>query len=416
MRIRGQSLVFLLAFAGCRERDQPFDGGASARDSAGVTIVMNRQPVWHPDSAWRLGPEPVLEIGGGDGPGFGEIVGLIRTPAGAIAAADAGGQVIRVFAPDGRLVRTVGRQGTGAGEFQALSWLSHAGDSLLAFDLLSRRVTLFGAAGRVRSVQLEGRGPELAAPIGRFEDGTLLVATGGARFPFAGEEGTARRDSALLLRYASRGAVADTVAQVAWGETFGVGIASGAGRFVAPMPRPFGRRSSVLLVGDEIVVADAERYELDVLDTEGRPVRSIRRERGLIPVTPEAIAAYRGALDRSAGSRGLQMQLDSALRSALDSAPYPAVMPAYEQVIADDEGNLWVLDYSVRLDQPRRWSVFSREGRWLGDVITPVGFRVTDIGLDWVLGVWRGPDGEDRIRMYQVIRIESRPVEGVPGR
>lgn len=392
------------AVAACAERGGELGPGATRRDSAGVAIVTNREPSWAADSNWTVGDAPVLEVGGADGVPVGEVVGLLRTLAGAIAAADGRAQIIRVYAPDGRLVRSVGRQGSGAGEFQALAWLGSHGDSLLAFDLLTRRITLFGSAGRVRTTQLQAQGPALAAPIGRFTDGTFLVVSGGAMFPFAGAEGAARQDSARLVRFGPNGVARDTLTRVAWGETFGVAIGREDNRFLAPMPRPFGRRTSVVLTDEEIVVGEGSEYEVKVFDAAGKLVRRIRRTHSPVPVTPEAIAAYRATVQLPTGSRGLQAQIDSALMSALDSAPYPSVMPAYERVLVDDAGNIWVLEYSVRLDQPRRWSIFARGGQWLGNVLTPVGLRVEDIGSNWILGVWRDPEGAERIRMYALTR------------
>ena len=399
-------IVLLLAggAAACAERGADLGPGTAVRDSAGVAIVTNREPSWHPDSIWRVGDAPTFEVGGPDGVAVGEVVGLVRTEAGAIAAADGRAQVIRVFAPDGRLVRSVGRRGSGPGEFQALAWLGADGDSLLAFDLLTRRVTLFGAGGRVRTTQLQSQGPVLTAPLGRFDDGTLLVVSGGAVFPFAGRQWQARRDSAQLLRFGADGVVRDTVARIAWGETFGVAIGRGDNRFLAPMPRPFGARTSVALAGDTIVVGEASGYEVRILDATGKLLRRIRRAHTPVPVTPEAVVAYKRTAQRPVSSQGLQARIDSALMSALDSAPFPATMPAYERVLVDGDGNVWVLEYSVRLDQPGRWSVFSREGEWLGNVLTPIGLRVEAIGPDWILGVWRDAEGAERVRMYDLTR------------
>ncbi|HEU4827720.1 MAG TPA: hypothetical protein VFT04_00860 [Gemmatimonadales bacterium] len=410
MRLRRLIPFLAIAVAGCAERGTEFGPGATLRDSAGVSIIQNREPAWHADSIWRVGEGPTLELGGPEGIAVGEVVGLVRTEAGAIAAADGRAQIIRVFAPDGRLVRSVGRQGSGPGEFQALAWLGAHADSLLAFDLLTRRVTLFGT-GRPRITQLQAQGPALTAPLGRFGDGTLLVVSGGAMFPFAGGEGDARRDSAQLLRFGADGVVRDTLVRIAWGETFGVAIGSGEGRFLAPMPRPFGRRTSVVLAGEEVVIGEADRYEVKVVDASGKLLRRIRRPHDPVPVTPEAIAAYKATIRLPTGSRGLQARIDSALMSALDSAPFPATLPAYERVLVDEGGNIWVLEYAVRLDQPRRWSVFTREGQWLGDVLTPPGLRVKDIGEDWILGVWRDAEGAERIRMHALMRpgADRRP-------
>jgi hypothetical protein len=183
-----------------------------------------------------------------------------------------------------------------------------------------------------------------------------------------------------------------------------VAIGSGDNRFLAPMPRPFGRRTSAVFTGSEIVIGEGREHEVRVYDLDGTLRRIIRRPRAPVPVTPEAITAFRAAVSLPAESRGVQARVDSALVGALDSAPFPAVMPAYERVLADGDGHIWVLEYSVRLDQPRRWSVFTRDGRWLGDVITPPRFRLEAVGDTWVLGVATTPDGAERVRMYSLTR------------
>jgi hypothetical protein len=391
------------ALAACGGRDRAFGPGASVRDSAGVAIVRNTEPAWATDSAWRVVDSPLVAIGG-PAARLGRIVGSVRTASGAIAVADGEAQLIRVYDLAGRPLRTLGRRGTDAGEFQAIDWIAPAADSILAFDLVARRLTMFGAASRARAARIEGAEGAITAPLARFADGALLVAAGDPTFPFAGAEGSVRRDSVTLVRSAPDGEAIDTIARIAWTESFGVAIGEGERRFLAPMPRPFGPRASALIAGEEIVVGEGSRYVLDVRAADGTLVRSIRREREPLPVTPDAIAAFREAQRRASATRGLQADVDAALVGALDSAPWPARLPAFERVLADADGNLWVLDYSVRRDQAGAWNVFTAEGRWLGTVTTPARFRVDQIGSDWILGAWRGQDGEEQVRMYPIVR------------
>ena len=396
--------VVTAPLAACGGQERGFGPGASLRDSAGVAIVRNTEPLWSADSAWRVVDTPIVVIGGGTAARLGRIAGAIRTASGAIAVADAEAQLIRVYDLAGRPLRTLGRRGTAAGEFQAIDWIAPAADSILAFDLVARRLTMFGAPGRARVATLDGADGAITAPLDRFADGTLLVAAGDPTFPFPGAEGSVRRDSVTLLRSAPEGAVIDTIARIPWAESFGVAIGEDERRFLAPMPRPFGPRASAVIAGGAIVVGEGSRYELDVRGADGALVRSIRREREPLPVTRDAIVAFREAQRRASATRGLQADVDAALVGALDSAPWPARLPAYERVLADTDGNLWVLDYGVRRDQAGTWNVFTAEGRWLGTVATPARFRVEQIGPDWILGAWRGQDGEEQVRMYPIVR------------
>ena len=68
------------------------------------------------------------------------------------------------------------------------------------------------------------------------------------------------------------------------------------------------------------------------------------------------------------------------------------------------QGNLWVKEYSRPTDERPRWSVFDREGRWLGTVETPDGFRVQQIGPDWILGVEKDELEVEHVRMYPLVK------------
>lgn len=397
-------ILVVLAATNCRDGRTRLSGGVVVRDSGGVHIVLNTAPGWHRDSAWMVVDTPFFDAGGKPGTDFENIVSVVHTPAGALAVADGGDQRIRVFNGAGEVIRILGAPGPGPGEFRSLSWMVSAGDSLLAYDLVERRLTLFGANGRVRTAELDPGNALFTTPVGRFRDGTLLIESGGPVFPFPGRPGQVRRDSALLMRFDAGGHMLDTLATVAWSESFGVALGSGDRRFMAPMPRPFARRTSAVPLANGFVVGEGGEYVINIYDEGGQLVRSMRRNLRGAPVTPEAIQAFTEARRTMPASRGLQGSLDSALVTALDSAPFPRTMPVFERVLVDDTGNIWVESYSIRGDQPRIWSVFDDTGRWLGDVATPPRFDVKYIARDAIYGVWH--DGRDvpRVRGYQLVK------------
>ena len=79
--------------------------------------------------------------------------------------------------------------------------------------------------------------------------------------------------------------------------------------------------------------------------------------------------------------------------------PLPDRLPAYEQIILDLAGNLWMAEYLV-LDETPLWQVFSPKGIWLGEVTMPPGGRISEIGQDYVLGTWRDEMDVETVRMY----------------
>jgi hypothetical protein len=69
--------------------------------------------------------------------------------------------------------------------------------------------------------------------------------------------------------------------------------------------------------------------------------------------------------------------------------PYPKHMPAYDKLIVDAEGNLWIEDYHRPTDKETRWAVFDSTGQMLGAVTMPERFVPLEIGADYVLGRWQ---------------------------
>jgi hypothetical protein len=403
-RLRPLLATCVLAAVGCREGRPSLTTGMVVRDSDGVHIVLNTAPAWRRDSAWTVVDTPFFDVADRAGRPFQEIVSLIRTPAGVLAVADAGDERITVLNGIGEVVRILGARGTAPGEFRSLDWLVSAGDSLMAYDRIERRLTMFGTVGKVRTASLDLGGLLATTPLGRFRDGSLLVESGGPIFPFPGRPWQVRRDSAELVRVDADGRLLDTLALVPWSESFGVELGSGDRRFVAPMPRPFARRTSAAPLVSGFVLGEGGTYAVDVYDLQGVKRLSMRRNLTGAPVTPEAIEAFRDARRSLPVSQGLQGSLDSAMTAALDSAPFPQAMPVYERLLVDDPGNIWVENYSIRSDQPRIWSVFNTSGRWLGDVATPPGFRMFYIAKDALYGVWYDANGTPHVQGYALTK------------
>lgn len=141
--------------------------------------------------AFAIDPTPALEIGTSEGDPaleFNRMSGFRRLPDGRIVVADGATRELRWFAPDGRHLATLGRRGSGPGEFQGVvTLLPWAGDSLAAFDANLRRVTTLSHGGA----------------LGWVGDG----ATGGVNFDWApwvyrravilGTEGAAARSCVI---------------------------------------------------------------------------------------------------------------------------------------------------------------------------------------------------------------------------
>ena len=96
---------------------------------------------------WRL--EPFVRLGELDGPLALTEIGGVVVVEGNLAIAQSMERLIRVVSPSGALVRTIGRQGEGPGEFRRIDFLGWVDDELMTVDLGLRRITYFSPTGEV---------------------------------------------------------------------------------------------------------------------------------------------------------------------------------------------------------------------------------------------------------------------------
>lgn len=121
-----------------------------ARDSAGVVIVESTSGAWQPSEKWRIGEEPVFEIGLVDGPAEYRLLrafSAVQLSDGRLVLANGGTNELRFYDEAERHLFSVGRTGNGPGEFtdlqrrgEAESWnvFSPAGELLGPVDLPAR--------------------------------------------------------------------------------------------------------------------------------------------------------------------------------------------------------------------------------------------------------------------------------------
>jgi len=305
----------------------------------------------------------------------------------------------------GGLVRTIGGEGEGPGEFEMVRFArSFRGDSILAWDSLIRRGSVFGPGGEhVRTIRApeEAFGHRPVDVTAVFPDGTLLAYSPSradrlARGFYANHLLTLSPDGEPLSEIAELPAGACASAEschIGW-----------FGAFAAQAPG----------VSDVYHGYPAERYEIARYGRDGRLKALIRREWTPIPITDATIQSYeRYVLDNDPDAS------EEAIRRAVERQDVPPHMPAFAMEMAVDAArNLWVREYEtaapvfhsyrnipeMRSGDTSPWSVFDDGGGWLGVVRLPSRLRVTQIGEDFVLGVHTDDLGIETVRTYALDR------------
>ncbi len=388
----------MLGTVGCGDASTPATPPtATFRDSAGVTLVDNPAEAAAP-LPWSVGDAPSLRIGVLEGPEaeqFSLVRDSYRLPDGRIAVADMRAGEVRFFWPDGTHETTWGRSGEGPGEFRGptriVPW---DGDSLAVWDDPLRRLSVFDASGSfARSIPFTGLDGGLRLRFeGRMGNGDLVATVS----DFLGSDLESGR-----IRPGLRGVVMGPGGEVKTelGTVPGrEGLLELGEGSVMVYGLPFARRGVAAAVGARVVLAATDRWTLSLHRPDGTVERIVRVALPPEPVTPDAVDAF---VEHAVGQATEGAR--PSLRRALERAPAPDSMPAFEALLPAPDGGFWVQAFRpAHQEGPRRWLVFDPEGRLLGSVVTPAGFVVHQLGADFILGTTTDELG--------VPRVELRPL------
>ena len=407
------TLIVLSALtAACGDGDAPAPPAAEVTDSAGVSIVTSApsEVVYA-----ELASEPSLSLGEMDGPEevlFGQIASVARDDAGNLWVADAGASEVRLFAPDGTHLRTVGRSGEGPGEFQGLTgaWPLPGGD-LVAADRRMERVTRFSAEGDLLgSASLTGGEPmAIVSPIGPIGPGAFLTQIRSMTLPAAGGaipdqvEGAFGDDGGPPERFMRLGLdsdLLDTLAQLPGMRMSASTSERGAAVVVELLRVPFSAGPSATgSVHHGAAITGGAEYSASVYDAAGALVRIVRLSEAPTPRTDEHLEAYVRNM-RGRGPEPDEAQIRATI-ARYQELPMPETLPAYTEVRLADTGELWARRFRLA-GAPVRWDVFGADGAFLGRVEAPESFRVEEASRDEVVGVSRDE--------FDVERVEVRPL------
>jgi hypothetical protein len=72
--------------------------------------------------------------------------------------------------------------------------------------------------------------------------------------------------------------------------------------------------------------------------------------------------------------------------------------------MADALGYLWVADFNPPGDDNSAWTIFDPAGVLSGRVTTPRDFGILEVGVDYLLGVYRDELGVEYLHQYALER------------
>lgn len=392
--VAGTAIPIAMGLEGCvAERSAT---GSTVVDSAGVSIITSSTAAWEPGAA-RIDTAPLVRTGSdeSDPNQFSYPWRGILLPGGGFAVAEVFLGEIRLFAADGRHQRTLGRKGKGPGEFEVISFVALTpGDSIAAYDQSSRRLTIFPADGGGRRVVANTWTNNLDA-FGTTSGGDILLYNPGTR-PRGLTPGLTWDTTDVVLMRASDGAARSLVRLPS------------RERFVTPDghdTRPHAPAHVAVHAGDGagFYWASSDRYSIEYRTLDGTLTRILRRPVEPAPVT----AADKETWVKTNLAEVRRLEGEAAMpmyQQVMETMPWGSTRPLFDNALVDGNGRLWLghSDWPALPGVNRRWSVFGRDGTWLGDLDAPPDFRILDVRDGLVLGVHQEEGEAPRVQVHRL--------------
>lgn len=410
-------LLAVTAVVGACAGSDARDGGPAitVEDSAGVQLVHSAGA----DAPLTLREE--LRIGAVDGPEhlqFYRIFDVILDNDGRIYVANAGSGEVRIFEGDGSYVRSIGRPGQGPGEFEFLSRLYLAGDTLFAFDATAHRITGFDTAGALIGTVPTRYGDLQLSPLGRSARGWVVgLSDYGRAWPY--QVGVAFVDTLrialvddLAAAGTSEGGPQPTV-RVPRAPTYGI---QAPGTMTANSPLWHPQPAYAVDGLGQLHIGRGASYSIETWEAnsaDARLTRRLTREHTPVPVTATLIDAYFDEATTyydTVSNRGHEFEIGHAAQTGHRALPHASSLPATGRIRAGPEGALWIerpdlvedpvaLEWMRAAPQATRWDIFDADGRYIGRTELPPGFRIYAVMSSSVIGVLR-----DELDVEHIVR------------
>lgn len=368
--------------------------------ASGTACAQDRADLPARDRPIQMALREEYSVGGIDAPDwaqFGSIAEIAFDSLGRLFVLDPTNHRVVIIDDEGRLIRMLGREGNGPGEFVVPRTMAVFEDgSVTVHDLIRHTFTSFDPAGELRHdnrVTLDHGAPGRIFPL---PDGSIAATAQmyhvDGRLHLRTSSGMSPTPRGRLLRFSADGRRVTRIADV----------------HIAPEPMAFQPEFSMAVARDgSIVFADSSTYAVHVIRN-GRSV-VIRR-----PLRPRAVTdqdrrderARRLALIEAPGARATGASLNGAPdpraalereRERIERMRFAPEVPVIAGIGVDWAGQIWVQRTGDRAGAPGPI-----------DIITPAGEYVGTIGEGASVPSAFGPGGR-----FAVVRTDDLGVDHI---
>jgi hypothetical protein len=318
--------------------------------------------------------------------------GLAVDAKGYVYVADAGANDIKVFGPDGKFVRTLGRKGQGPGEFQGPELIETSGEKLFVWETLNRRISLLRLDGSfIKSVPFSPGVFGILVRMGALADGRLvLFIERGLPQDFSGPV-PQTQDFAVELYSADLTPLRTIYEKKIRASRL---VMSPEYKTHVRVPFPYNPNvrgdvapSGILAIGYtekyEMELYDPDRGRLSVFSHTFKPVKLEERDK----------KAHFDRFRMTVFRDGVRTQLPKPPDVILQNTEFPEFLPPYRDFFFDAAGNIWVQVF-VASRASNVFDIFSPKGEFIRQVTlegAPIDDTfVSSLGKRFIEGgLWR---------------------------
>ena len=356
-------------------------------------------------ATWALSSQPSVSIGG-DGTAateFSNIQSVMRLSGGRIAVVNGSTKETRIFDARGQHLKTFGRSGEGPGEFRGLTAAGHSGDTAFYYDYSLKRITVAVLDADPRPLKsltysaTSNRG--YSSVDGRLSDGRWTVGTWISP-SWDGPPGTYRMKTSFgVVSSEATGAVA-WIAESPSTAVF-VHNPTGKKEDAAVGVVGFSPNFQHVVNGSSIVFGDPATDSITIQKGEQRTVVKLP-----IPKRPITRAMADAARDRELADlpESAREKSKGFIVARYDLKQLFKELPTFSRLIAGIDGETWVEEYTATPQEARRYLVINSTGAARAWVPVPAGFRITEAGRDYVVGIQTDADDVETVRVYSLTR------------
>ncbi|MCC5915192.1 MAG: 6-bladed beta-propeller [Balneolaceae bacterium] len=338
---------------------------------------------------WELTQE--LEITDSDEFLFNQLGILQMSNNGEVFAHDFAENHLLHFDQQGQFLGSIGRAGSGPGEFQSISsFYLNGPNQLHIFDRQNMRFTAYNRSGDQWTIGETVSLDENAMNFGTFrpidEPGTYLATSA---IVFRQEMLDAEPLQYVSLTDRKGVSLRDSVAVLPF-NFFLLNETSGGGFSVRSKPNNLGLRAHFNLLDEETVIAArSDRFEIDLLN-----IHTGENSRITYPFSPVSLtdADRRLALDNSG------QNFRSVMRESM-----PDHHNLIHSIFPDNQERIWInMQTLYNGEEIFGWMIVDKEGEFLGRTEIPDNFTIRTIQGDRILGLYSPEDDVPSIRVYRV--------------